>query len=145
MAGIFHDYLSRPSPHKECNSLPIFVHAKYFGNIDLTMSTWLWGVSKQRWHEQAALAFPKISWGTDWGASICEQSLSTQKAFITMPRYEWYPPGKMMWFLHSSDPNVLPYRSPPEPLGQQALEPVLALALSCQHYFKSPWLLQILI
>lgn len=50
-----------------------------------------------------------------------------------------------MWSLHSNDPNVLPYSSPPESLGQQALEPILALVLSCQHYFKLPRLLQILI
>lgn len=50
-----------------------------------------------------------------------------------------------MWSLYSSDPNVLPYSSPPEPLGQQAQEPVLALVLSYQHYFSLPRLLQILI
>lgn len=90
------------------------------------------------------LSFPKFP-GRMSEEPAFVNSLFTQKAFITMPRYDWYSPGNTVWSLHSSDPNVLPYGSPLEPFGQQAQEPVLAFALSSARLqithitSDSPW------
>lgn len=145
--------VTRPDLHPMNSSIacPYAVDKTYCGNINLTLCTWqgigisfspaaqaaawIWGVPKER--KVAGTSCSCLSQnllGAEWGAGVCEQSMFTYEAFITMPRYGWYSPGgqsdKMVVLsLHSNDPNTLPYSSPPEHLGQRAQEPFLTLPL----------------